>query len=142
LLGFFGLMCLIGAVIPFSFHYRRSEINNHIFFYGGLFLVGLVSIIIVIAKIKSNRSLANAHKIRLSNTALEIPKGKSDLITLSYEDIVGIQLLENKFRGDILMIKSKSKSASTLYIDGKGFESANEFQKFQTVLKTKIKIPF
>ena len=136
LLGFFGLLCLIGAVIPFSFHYRRSEISNPILLYGGLLLVGLVSIIIVIAKVKSNRSLANAHKVRLTNTALEFPKGKSDLIILPYEDITGTQLFENKFRGDVLAVKSINKT--TIYIDSKGFESSDKFQKFQTVLKSKI----
>lgn len=136
LLGFFALLCLIGAVIPFSFHYRRSEISNHILLYGGLFLVGLVSIIIVIAKVKSNRSLANPHKVRLTNTALEFPKGKSDLITFPYEDITGTQLLENKFRGDVLAVKSINKT--TIYIDSKGFESKEKFTQFHKSLKNHI----
>ena len=136
LLGFFALLTLIGAFVPFSFHYRRSEINNHILLYGGLFLIGLVSIIIVIAKVKSNRSLANTHKLSLSQTALEIPKGQSELITIPYETITETQLLENKFRGDVLTVKSKNKP--TIYIESKGFESKEKFTQFHKSLQNHI----
>ncbi len=136
LLGFFAVLCLIGAVIPFSFHYKKSEISNYILVYGGFFLVGLVGIIIVIAKAKSNRSSANAHKVRLTNTVLEFPKGKSYLITLPYQDITETQLFEDKFRGDVLAVKTIKKT--TIYIDSKGFESPDKFKQFHSSLKNHI----
>ena len=90
----------------------------------------------MIAKVKSNRSLANAHKVRLTNTALEFPKGKSDLIILPYEDITGTQLFGNKFRGDVLAVKSINKT--TNYIDSKGFESKEKFSQFHITLMNHI----
>lgn len=135
LLAFFAILCLVGGIFSFSFRYRNSAINNEMLFFGGLALFGLCLIVIVISKIKSMQSARNMNSLKLTKSTMEISKGAHDIIKVQYSAILSVQLLENKFRGDVLSIKYKNTSNSVIYIDSRGFNSLEEFYEFQHLIE-------
>lgn len=141
LLAFFGVMSLVGALVPFSFHYRRTLIKNEMLLFGGLYLFGICLIVIIISLLKVKNAAKNTNSFKLTSYAIEIPKGADELITIKFTDIEKTQLLENKWRGDVLLVKYKNNSSvKTFYLESKAFESNEDFNKFKHLLENQTKI--
>lgn len=137
-IGIFIICAIIGAVVPFEIHTRRIHLTNHTLFFGGLLFTGLFLLIALILKTKSKNSKQNPYKLEISNSTLQVPKGKADVVKIPLEIIDSAIQIGNKFNGSILQVKMKKSATKPLYIQAKGFRSEKEYFEFEQELNKRI----
>lgn len=137
LIGFFAIISLIGMFVPFEIHTNKYNLSNKILLFGGLLFTFLFLLIAVVLKQKSNNSKLNPYKLELTETYLQFPIGKADVQKINFVDIASVSYVGNEMNGEILQVKPKN-NAKSLFIQGKGFVSAQEFKEFEENLTKQI----
>lgn len=136
--GIFATLAIIGAVVPFEIHARRIHLTNNTVFYGGLLFTGLFLLVAIVLRMKSNNSKQNPYKLEITDSTLQVPKGKADVVKIPLETIISAAEIGNKFNGSILQVKMKNNTAKPIYIQGKGFSSESKYFDFQQELNKRI----
>jgi len=134
----FAVLAIIGAVVPFEIHTRRIHLTNNTVFYGGLLFTGLFLLIAIVLRNKVNNSKQNPNKLEITDSTLQVPKGKDDVVKIPLETIASAVEIGNKFNGSILQVKMKNNTAKPIYIQGKGFSSESKYFDFQQELNKRI----
>jgi hypothetical protein len=134
----FATLAIIGAVVPFEIHARRIHLTNNTVFYGGLLFTGLFLLVAVVLRMKSNNSKQNPYKLEITDSTLQVPKGKADVVKIPLETIISATEIGNKFNGSIIQVKNKNNTAKPIYIQGKGFSSESKYFDFQQELNKRI----
>lgn len=137
-LGFI-VLTLIGLV-PFEYKGRTGNIilSNNILLFAGLIFTMLFGVIALVLKTKSENSKNNPHRLELTDTYLQFPIGKNEVIKADYKNILGANNIGNNVNGSILQVTSKNKAFRTFYIQANGFESMSVYNQFEQELKQKI----
>lgn len=139
-IGIFIICAIIGAVVPFEIHTRRIHLTNHTLLFGGLLFTGLFLLIALILKTKSKNSKQNPNKLEITDSTLQVPKGKADVVKIPLETIISAAEIGNKFNGSIIQVKMKNNTAKPIYIQGKGFSSESKYFDFQQELNKHISL--
>lgn len=138
LVGTFSVIAIIGALVPFEFYGKRMTLTNNTLFYGGLLFAGIFLLVALILKMKSNNSKQNPYKIELTESTLQVPKGKTDVVKIPLQDIASAVEIGNKMNGGILQVKMKTNSVKPIYIQANGFETEEAFFEFEENLNKRI----
>lgn len=136
--GIFAVLAIIAAIVPFEIHTRRVHLNNHIVFFGGLLFTVLFLLVAIVLTIKSNNSKRNPYKLELTDSTLQMPKGKAEVIKIPLLEIASAIEIGNKFNGSILQVKMKDISLKSIYIQANGFGSESDFFGFIKELNKRI----
>lgn len=136
----FVLLIIIGISIPFEFKSRTGSIilSNNILMFTGLIFSVLFGIIALVLKTKTNNSRKNPYHLELTDTYLQFPKGKSEVIKAKYETISSVVNIGNNINGIILQVKPRNNEFLTFYIQANGFESIQVFNQFEQTITQKI----